>query len=127
MRKIKILKLCLKNIKINAVHNLRGISFALGRERTRKELLPYLISCIEEEEDETLIELAKICSNFLDYIGGKQYSKELFNIIENFLLLVIIIDTKENSLMIKKKDLEYIYGKMELSIEVNLKMILFVE
>ena len=72
-------------IKINAVHNLRGISFALGRERTRKELLPYLISCIEEEEDETLIELAKICSNFLDYIGGKQYSKELFNIIENLL------------------------------------------
>ena len=74
-------------IKINAVHNLRGISFALGTERTRKKLLPYLISCIEEEEDETLIELAKILSNFLDCIGGKQYSKELFNIIENLLTI----------------------------------------
>ena len=43
-------------IKINAVHNLRGISLALGRERTRRELLPYLLSCLQEEEDETLIE-----------------------------------------------------------------------
>ena len=33
--------------KINAIHNLRGISFALGRERTRKELLPFLASCID--------------------------------------------------------------------------------
>ena len=31
-------------IKKNAFQNLRGISLALGRERTRKELLPYLKS-----------------------------------------------------------------------------------
>ena len=72
-------------IKINAVHNLRGISLALGRERTRRELLPYLISCLEEEEDETLIELSKIFSNFLDCVGGKQYIKEIFHIIEKLL------------------------------------------
>ena len=40
--------------KINAIHNLRGISFALGRERTRKELLPFLASYIDEEEDDIL-------------------------------------------------------------------------
>ena len=74
-------------IKINAIHNLREISFALGRERTRKELLPYLISCIDEEEDETLVELAKILGNFIDCIGGINYIKELFNILEAILIV----------------------------------------
>ena len=83
-------------IKINAVHNLRGISLALGRERTRKELLPYLLSCLQEEEDETLIELAKIFSNFLDCVGGKQYVKEIFNMIENLLSIDEINVRKES-------------------------------
>ena len=69
-------------IKKNAFQNLRGISLALGRERTRKELFPYLKSCIDEEEDEIIIELAKVLSNFIDCIGGKQYIKELLNLIE---------------------------------------------
>ena len=68
--------------KKNAVQNLRGISLALGRERTRKELLPYIKSCIDEEEDEIIIELSKVLSNFIDCIGGKQYIKELFNLLE---------------------------------------------
>lgn len=32
--------------KINAIKGLQGISFALGRERTRKELLPFLKSIV---------------------------------------------------------------------------------
>ena len=74
-------------IKKNAFQNLRGISLALGRERTRKELLPYLISCIDEEEDEALVELAKILGNFIDCIGGINYIKELFNILEAILIV----------------------------------------
>ena len=74
-------------IKKNAVQNLRGISLALGRERTRKELLPYLKSCIDEEEDEIIIELAKVLSNFIECIGGKQYIKELFNLLEIILTI----------------------------------------
>ena len=73
--------------KKNAVQNLRGISLALGRERTRKELLPYLNSCIDEEEDEIIIELAKVLSNFIDCIGGKQYIKELFNLLQVILTI----------------------------------------
>ena len=60
---------------------------ALGRERTRKELLPYLKSCIDEEEDEIIIELSKVLSNFIDCIGGKQYIKELFNLLEVILTI----------------------------------------
>jgi serine/threonine-protein phosphatase 2A regulatory subunit A len=73
--------------KKNAVQNLRGISLALGRERTRKELLPYLNSCIDEEEDEIILELAKVLSNFIDCIGGKQYIKELFNLLKVILTI----------------------------------------
>ena len=73
--------------KKNAVQNLRGISLALGRERTRKELLPYLNSCIDEEEDEIILELSKVLSNFIDCIGGKQYIKELFNLLEVILTI----------------------------------------
>ena len=70
-------------VKINAIHNLRGISLALGFEATKKELLPYLKNCVNnEEEDEVLIELAKILSNFLDCIGGKQYIKDLLGLFE---------------------------------------------
>ena len=70
-------------VKINAIHNLRGISLALGYEATKKELLPYLKNCVNnEEEDEVLIELAKILSNFLDCIGGKQYIKDLLGLFE---------------------------------------------
>ena len=69
--------------KINAIHNLTNISLALGCEATRKELLPYLKNCINnEEEDEILIELAKILSNFLTCIGGVKYINELLNIFE---------------------------------------------
>ena len=68
-------------IRINAIHNLRSISLALGSETTRKELLPYLKNCINnEEEDEILIELTKILSNFLDCMGGIAYTSELLNL-----------------------------------------------
>jgi serine/threonine-protein phosphatase 2A regulatory subunit A len=70
-------------IKINAIHNLRGISLALGCEATKKELLPYLKNCVNnEEEDEVLIELAKVLSNFLDCIGGKENIKDLLDLFE---------------------------------------------
>ena len=70
-------------IKINAIHNLKGISLALGYEATRKELFPYLKNCINnEEEDEVLIELTKILSNFYENIGGIQYFNELLNLFE---------------------------------------------
>jgi len=75
------------NLNKNAFQNLRGISLALGRERTRKELLPYLKSCIDEQEDEIIIELSKVLSNFIDCIGGKQYIKELFNLLEVILTI----------------------------------------
>lgn len=46
-----------------------------------------IIDSIDEEEDETLIELAKILSNFLEYIGGKQYIMKLIKLLETLMVI----------------------------------------
>ena len=121
--------------KINAIHNLQQISLALGCEATRKELLPYLKNCINnEEEDEILIELTKNLSKFLDCIGGIKYINELLNLFEVLLSIDEPSIRKEaiNSLSeilkqiddIKEieKDLMNLIKKFYLSDDVNQKL-----
>lgn len=45
------------------------------------------LDSIDEEEDDILIELAKILSNFLDFIGGKQHILKIFKLLELLLVL----------------------------------------
>lgn len=40
---------------------------------------------IDEEDDESLIELAKVLSAFLDYVGGKLHASCLFKFLENLI------------------------------------------
>lgn len=49
------------NLKINAVTKIHKIAQIIGEERTRDELIPYLLEIIEESdnEDEFLIKLAE--------------------------------------------------------------------
>ena len=122
-------------VKINAIQNLRGISLALGCEATKKELLPYLKNCVNnEEEDEVLIELAKILSNFLDCIGGKQNIKDLLGLFEVILSIdeptirkEAINSLKETikqigSIKYIEKDLMDIINKFYLVDDVNQKL-----
>ena len=37
--------------RINAVQNLSTISIALGKERTRNELLPYILDLMDDDEE----------------------------------------------------------------------------
>ena len=122
-------------VKINAIHNLRGISLALGCDATKKELLPYLKNCVNnEEEDEVLIELAKILSNFLDCIGGKQNIKDLLGLFEVILSIdeptirkEAINSLKETikqlgSIKYIEKDLMEIINKFYIVDDVNQKL-----
>ena len=52
-----------------------------------KQLLKIITQLIDEGENETLVELAKILGNFIDCIGGINYIKELFNILEAILIV----------------------------------------
>ena len=47
-----------KKKRVNSVKNLATISTALGKERTRNELLPYIMDLMDDEE-EILIVLAE--------------------------------------------------------------------
>ena len=49
--------------------NLGTVAIALGQERTRNELLPYVLELMDDDE-EVLMALAEILPTLLDYAGG---------------------------------------------------------
>lgn len=55
--------------RINSVKNLNIIASALGPERTRLELIPFLNELMDDE-DEVLLALVESLSNFTEYVGG---------------------------------------------------------
>lgn len=91
------------------------IANALGPERTRLELIPFLNELMEDE-DEVLSALVDSLSNFLDYIGGSQHAVILFSPMEwlcksdessvrdkaaaTLKKLILLIDTKKNEEML---------------------------
>jgi serine/threonine-protein phosphatase 2A regulatory subunit A len=64
------------------VQKLGTIAQALGQERTRTELLPYIMDLMDDEE-EVLIELSLVLNGkFLDLIGGPNYAPHMFKPLE---------------------------------------------
>ena len=52
--------------------NLPFIASVLGAERTRSELIPYLMELLEDNE-EVVVALAETLGEFLDHVGGPSY------------------------------------------------------
>ena len=67
--------------RISAVKNLSTIAVALGQQRTRQELLPYILELMDDEE-EVLLALADTLSNMLDYAGGPMYADDVLKPLE---------------------------------------------
>lgn len=65
------------------MHRLSTIALALGEERTRTELIPFLEEVTQEDEDEVLTVLAEELGNFIPYIGGPEYAHILLNTLES--------------------------------------------
>ncbi|ODV89035.1 hypothetical protein CANCADRAFT_27934 [Tortispora caseinolytica NRRL Y-17796] len=59
--------------RLSAIRHLSTIALALGPERTRSELLPFLQDSIDDE-DEVLAALAEELGDFIDYVGGPQFA-----------------------------------------------------
>lgn len=59
--------------RLNAMRRLSTIALALGEERTRNELVPFLEEVTQEDEDEVLTVLAEELGKFGGYIGGQEY------------------------------------------------------
>eukprot|EP01017_Pseudomicrothorax_dubius_P030815 TRINITY_DN3871_c0_g6_i1.p1 TRINITY_DN3871_c0_g6~~TRINITY_DN3871_c0_g6_i1.p1 ORF type:complete len:574 (-),score=135.05 TRINITY_DN3871_c0_g6_i1:135-1856(-) len=69
--------------RISSVRQLPTIASALGKDRTRAELLPFIISELIEDEDDVLAALAESIGDFLDLIGGPAHVSALLPILES--------------------------------------------
>lgn len=56
-------------LRLNSIKKLSTIALALGEERTRTELIPFLTETIYDE-DEVLLALAEQLGNFTALVGG---------------------------------------------------------
>ncbi|KAJ1989000.1 protein phosphatase 2A structural subunit [Dimargaris cristalligena] len=70
------------SLRLNAIRRLSTIAQALGPERTRSELIPFLDESAEDE-DEILLAIAEELGNFVDYVGGPEHATVLLHPLEN--------------------------------------------
>ncbi|KZT74630.1 ARM repeat-containing protein [Daedalea quercina L-15889] len=70
-------------LRLNAIHRISTIALALGPDRARDELIPFLQESVDDE-DEVLLALAEeLGRNFEEYIGGAEYAHLLLGPLEN--------------------------------------------
>eukprot|EP00898_Chlorokybus_atmophyticus_P001885 jgi/Chlat1/2698/Chrsp180S08752 len=60
-------------LRLNSIRRLSTIAFALGEERTRKELIPFLNES-NDDEDEVLLALAEELGKFVPHVGGPEHA-----------------------------------------------------
>jgi hypothetical protein len=60
-------------VQLNSVRRLKTIALALGEERTRKELIPFLQES-KDDEDEVLQAIAEELGDFVPYVGGPAHA-----------------------------------------------------
>ena len=65
-----------------AIKNINQVQSDIPPEKFRKEFLPFLLKCVNEEEDEVLQEICKVYRDIFSCMGGKKYLKDLFPLIE---------------------------------------------
>lgn len=61
-------------LRLNSIHRISTIALALGPERSRDELIPFLHESLDDE-DEVLLALAEeLGTGLVEYIGGPQFA-----------------------------------------------------
>ena len=68
--------------RLNSIQRLGTIALALGEERTRSELIPFLTES-NDDEDEVLLAMAEELGKFVPYVGGPVYAHTLLPPLEN--------------------------------------------
>lgn len=69
-------------LRLNAVRRLSTIALALGPDRARDELIPFLHDSLDDE-DEVLLALADEIGNLAQYIGGPRHAHLLLGPLES--------------------------------------------
>lgn len=70
-------------LRLNAIHSIPTIALALGPDRAREELIPFLQDSVDDE-DEVLLALAEeLGKHFEQYIGGNEHAHVILGPLEN--------------------------------------------
>lgn len=70
-------------LRLNAIHSIPTIALALGPDRAREELIPFLQDSVDDE-DEVLLALAEeLGKHFEQYVGGNEYAHAILGPLEN--------------------------------------------
>lgn len=68
--------------RVEAMKRLDTIAIALGPQRTREELIPFLEDIIPEDEDEVIAIAAEELGKFVSLVGGQMYAPLLIPVLE---------------------------------------------
>ena len=68
--------------RLNAIHRISTIALALGPERARDELIPFLQDSVDDEDEVLLALAAELGQNFEDYLGGPEHAYLLLGPLE---------------------------------------------
>lgn len=68
--------------RVEAMKKLDIIAIALGPERTRDELIPFLTEVAQDDEDEVFTVLADELGKFVPYVGGSKFATILLPALE---------------------------------------------
>ncbi|WRT64344.1 uncharacterized protein IL334_001276 [Kwoniella shivajii] len=69
-------------LRLSSIRRLSTIALALGPQRTRDELIPFLQDQLDDE-DEVLLVLAEELGGFAEYVGGNEYAWIVLGPLEN--------------------------------------------
>jgi serine/threonine-protein phosphatase 2A regulatory subunit A len=62
------------NLRLLATKQLDTIAIALGPERTREELIPFLTESVDDEDEIILALAGQLGSKFIPLVGGPEYA-----------------------------------------------------
>ena len=69
-------------IKKEAFSNIKKLGDSFGQEKFRQEVLPYIINCIDIEDEISIMEITKNLNTIIECIGGRKFINEIFPLIE---------------------------------------------
>lgn len=68
-------------LRINSIRRLSTIAGALGPERTRNELIPFLREN-SDDDDDVLLVMAQVLGDFIPFVGGVEHANVLLEPLE---------------------------------------------
>jgi len=68
--------------QIISIRNISKLFSSISPDKFRNEFIPFMITCIPEEEDDVLEELFKVFREIFNYVEGREHAKDTFPLVE---------------------------------------------